>query len=187
VNDHASKGFGEDILTDDTLTNTALEVLTNHRRLREISSAYAREWPRLNERLQPILSSLSSDMQETVQRDMTLIRESILDANERLDKAAAALLVAADAGRGVVELSAQIVCRLELITQNSSVTKSTQSNVVYLPARRQRQVRHDLATVSGQCRIAESENRALGRLIDELETGLGQLTGVLEPSAAMDA
>jgi len=178
-------GIGEEKLTDHTLHDTSLEVLANFRRLRDISAAYAREWPRLNDRLQPILPSLSSDMQEIVERDMMLIRETILDADDRLIKAAAALLVAADAGHGLVDLPAQVVCRLEMITQ--SAVRRTASNVVYLPARRDRPARQDLATIAGQCRIAEAENRVLGRTLDELETGLGQLTGVLEHSAAMDA
>jgi hypothetical protein len=177
--------MGEEMLTDHTLHDTALEVLVNFRRLREISAAYAREWPRLNDQLRPLLRSLSSDMQEVVQRDMTLIRETILDADERLIKAAAALLVAADAGRGLVELPAQVVCRLEMISQ--SAIRRTAPNVVYLPARRNRPPRHDQATVIGQCRIAEVENGVLGKMLDELETGLGQLTGALEHSAAMDA
>lgn len=177
---------GEETLTDHTLHDTALQVLTNYRRLRDVSAAYAREWPRLNDRLQPILMSLSSDMQETVQRDMTLIRETVLDADERLAKAAAALLVAADAAHGVVDLPGQVVCRLEMIAQSGSNGRGA-SNIVYLPARRHRPARQDTATISGQCRIAEAENRVLGATLDELETGLGQLTGALEHSAAMDA
>jgi len=177
--------FGEDMLTDHTLHDTALEVLANHRRLRDISAAYAREWPRLNDRLRPILPSLPSDMQEIVERDMTLIRETLLDADERLAKSASALLVAADARGSMVELPAQIVCRLEMIGQ-SAVRRSAQ-NIVYLPARRQRPARQGVATIAGQCRIAEAENRMLANMLDELETGIGQLTGVLEHAAAMDA
>lgn len=170
---------------DLTLSETALQVLSNFRRLRDISAAYAREWPRLNDRLQPILLSLSHDMQATVQRDIILIRETVSDADQRLAKAASALLVAADAAHGVVELPGQVVCRLEMIAQSAS--SNSTSNVVYLPARRHRPIRHDAATISGQCRIAEAENRVLGLVLDELETGLGQLTGALEHSTAMDA
>ncbi|MDY0870357.1 hypothetical protein [Dongia rigui] len=172
-------------MNDQTLHETAMEVLANFRRLREIQAAYALEWPRLNDRLRPLLPSLSSDMQEVVQRDMTLISDTILDADERLIKAAAALLVAADAAHGLTDLPAQAVCRLEMISQ--SAIRRTAPNVVYLPARRHRPPRHDQATVTGQCRIAEVENRVLGIMLDELETGLGQLTGALEHSAAMDA
>ena len=177
--------FGEEKLNDQTLHDTTMEVLANFRRLREVSAAYAREWPRINDRLRPVLHSLSSDIQEVVQRDMTLIRETIVDADERLIKAAAALLVAADAAHGVIDLPAQAVCRLEMISQ--SAIRRTAPNVVYLPARRHRPPRHDQATIAGQCRIAETENDALGRILGELETGLGQLTGALEHSAAMDA
>jgi hypothetical protein len=177
--------FGEDKLTDHTLHDTALEVLASHRRLRDISAAYAREWPRLSDRLRPILPSLPMDIQETVERDMTLIRETLLDADERLAKSASALLVAVDVGGSNVALPAQIVCRLEMISQY--VIRRVTSNVVYLPARRQRPARQDAATIAGQCRIADAENRVLDQTLDELETGLGQLAGVLEHSAAMDA
>ncbi|MBI2254036.1 MAG: hypothetical protein HYU58_05410 [Proteobacteria bacterium] len=172
-------------MTDHTLLETAHAILDNYRRLREISIAYAREWPRLHERLRPILPSLTADMQETVERDMTLIRETIQEADDRLLKAASALLVAGDAGHGVADLPAQVTCRLEMIAQNTGQPGT--SNIVYLPARRRRPMRQDLATIAGQCRIAEAENDVLGRMLDELETGLGQLAGVLEHSAAMDA
>jgi hypothetical protein len=124
-------------------------------------------------------------MQETVERDMALIRDTLIDADERLAKSASALLVAADVGGDMAELPAQIVCRLEMISQN--VVRHHTSNIVYLPARRQRPARQDPATIAGQCRIAEAESRVLDHTLDELETGLGQLAGVLEHSAAMDA
>ena len=38
-----------------------------------------------------------------------------------------------------------------------SASSNSTSNVVYLPARRHRPIRHDAATISGQCRIAEAE------------------------------
>ncbi len=126
-------------------------------------------------------------MQENVQRDMSLIQESIRAADARLSKAAAALLVAADAARGLVDLPPQVVCCLEMTVQTSATVRPMKENVVYLPAYRHRPARNDLATVNGQCRLAETENRALCRLLDDLEAGLDQLTDILEPAAAMDA
>lgn len=168
------------------LSTLAQKVLSNLHRVSSVSMSYAQEWPRLREELEPILVSLSDDLQRNIQRDISIIQDSLFEAHARLGKAAAALLVAADAAHDALALPPQIICRLERAAQSSAKTTSDQSNIVYLQAHRERLIRKNPAAVAGQCRVAETENNALGNLLDKLEAGFNQLASMLAPSIALN-
>lgn len=168
------------------LNTLAQKVLSNLHRVSSISMSYAQEWPRLHEELEPILASLSDDLQRNIQRDIAIIQDSLFEAHARLGKAAAALLVAADAAHDVLALPPQMIRRLEIAAQISAKARADQSNIVNLQAHRERLIHTNPATFVGQWRVAETENNALGNLLDKLEAGLNQLASMLGPPIALN-